>query len=279
MYITRRDLERALTHFAPLTICQPWFMERPMPGVETPEASLVRVERPSEDMRPYGDFLRLLSEYQLWMSQNLDKGYTTFLGLTSKKAFSEDTPWEIRGILRQMGQDPRDISRENSLKWHLTLHLARQWEENQSGVEDMLKRLKQQGSPLAGAIEEGGSYRSMFKDLPSEGTYLFAEEHHIRQVLEAWLGLFGWYLADHDETLLTLSRPVADYVTETFEEKMAMTPEATGELRAKESDCVGFRAVTWDLPTLWEPEKGPGDRLLFHLAKKTLTLMEGEEIG
>ena len=277
-YTTKRDLERILIHFAPLTIYQPWFMEGPIPGAEPADVSLVRVQNPPEGLRPDENFVRLLSEYQLWMSQNRDKGYATFLRATSEKVPSEDTPWEIRQMLRQMGRDSHDLSQENTLKWHLTLHLARQLEENRTGVQEMLERLKRQDSPLAGAIEDGASSKSLVQDLPSEETYPFVEKHHIRQVLEAWFGLFGGYLADH-ETLLTLSRPVMDYVTEMFEDRDLTLSRDSGKLTPKESDSGQVEVISKDLPALSENKNDRKNPILSHLSGKTIILLREQGIG
>ncbi len=277
-YTTKRDLERILTHFAPLTIYQPWFMEGPIPGAEMADVSLVRVQNPPEGLRPDENFVRLLSEYQLWMSQNRDKGYATFLRATSEKVPSEDTPWEIRQMLRQMGQDSHDLSQENTLKWHLTLHLARQLEENRTGAQEMLERLKRQDSPLAGAIEDGASSKSLVQDLPSEETYPFVEKHHIRQVLEAWFGLFGGYPADH-ETLLTLSRPVMDYVTEMFEDRDLTLSRDSGKLTPKESDSVQVEVISKDLPGLSDNKNERKNPILSHLSGKTIVFLAGQGIG
>ncbi len=274
----KSDLERVLAHFAPLTIYRPWFMEGPVSGTESADASLVRVQRPPEGLRPDRGFIRLLSEYQLWMRQNPDKGYATFLSVTLKKAPSEDTPWEIRQMLRQMGEGPDEFSQKNTLKWHLTLHLARQLEEDRTAVEEGLKRLRRQGSPLAGAIEEGASPGSLFQDLPGTETTSLVEEHHIGQVLEAWFGLFGGYLTDQ-VTLLTLNKYVMQYVLEIFEDRGLIISRDSKGLTSEGSDPVRARVTSTDLPPVSENRNDPKRWVLSHLSKKTLLLLGHQETG
>lgn len=277
-YITRRDLELVLAHFGPLTIYQPWFMEDPVPGVDHIDVSLVRIKNPPEDLRPGGDFGRLVSEYQLWMSQNQDKGYATYLSTSFEKALSEDTPWEIRQMVRQMDQDPIDPSYQDTVKWHITLHLARQLEENRTRVEELLQQLRQEGSPLAGAIEEGVSSNSLFKDLPREESYPLVEKHRIRQVLEAWFGLFGEYLTDHDP-LITLNGYVMDYITEMFEERGPLLPKGPGESGPQELGPGQVEVFSKDLPEPSENQNRREDPVLSHLYGKTITLLQGRRIA
>ena len=275
-YLTKGDLERILTHFAPLTIYCPWSMDGPIQGAEMADESVVKVRFPPEELRPEENFVRLLSEYQRWMSQNQDRGYATFLSATSEKSLSEDTPWEIRQMLRQTGQDAHDVSQGDTLKWHLTLHLAHQLEENRTGVQEILDRLKRQDSPLAGSIEEGASSKSPLRDLSGGETYALAEDHHIRQILGAWFGLFGGYLSNHD-TLLTLDEYVMDYVTEMFEDRGRRLPIDSEKLMPNESDLGQDQVVSENLPGLSENDRK--DPILFHLSGKTIILFRAKGIG
>jgi len=275
-YLTKGDLERIPTHFAPLTIYRPWFMDGPTQGAQMADESVVQVQFPPEELRPEGNFVRLLSEYQGWMSQNQDRGYATFLSATSEKSLSEDTPWEIRQMLRQTGQDAHDVSQGDTLKWHLTLHLAHQLEENRTGVQEILDRLKRQDSPLAGSIEEGASSKSPLRDLSGGETYALAEDHHIRQILEAWFGLFGGYLSNHD-TLLTLDEYVMGYVTEMFEDRGRRLSIDSGKLTPNESDLGQVQVVSGNLPGL--PENDRKDPILSHLSGKTIILFRTKGIG
>jgi hypothetical protein len=81
----------------------------------------------------------------------------------------------------------------------------------------VLNKVKQQKSPLKDALGEGAPTQGLFEDLPPYETYPFIDEHHLRQVLEAWFSLFGKYLEDHG-LLITLDRHIMKYVTEIFEE-------------------------------------------------------------
>ncbi len=217
-YITDKNLKRILPIVERLIICQPWFMEEPLPVLKRDEVSFIDVLLPPVNLKPKEDFKRLLSEYQFWMRQNQDRGYAAFLSATQKATLSEDTPWEIRKMIRQTGQDTPVSQESHVLKWHLILHLAWEFEKNSVEAEEMLNQMKQQKAPLEEALGDGARLQGLFEDLPQSETNLFVDEHYIKQVFEAWLGLFGGYLKDYKH-LITLDRNVMKYVTDIFEDE------------------------------------------------------------
>ncbi len=171
-YITEKNLKRILPIVKRLTICQPWFMEEPLPVLKRDKASFIDILLPPDNMKPKEDFKRLLSEYQFWMRQNQDRGYAAFLRATQKTALSEDTQWEIRQMIRQTGQDTPVSQESQALKWHLILHLERAFEKNLMAADDLLKQVKQQKSPLKDALGEETQVQNMFDDLPQPETDL-----------------------------------------------------------------------------------------------------------
>jgi len=216
--ITEPDSKKILAVFSQLTICQPWFMDGPVPEAESEGYSSIHITRPAESLKPERDFKRLLSEYRLWIRQNRDKGYTAFLNAIREAGFSEDNPWEIRKMIRQTGKDTPVSKENNALKWHLILHLAREFEENRREEEEMLSQVKQQKSPLAQALGEEAPFKGLFEDLTQSEKSLFVDKHHLGQVVKAWVGLFGDHLQDH-ELLITLDRHVMEYATDIFEDE------------------------------------------------------------
>ena len=216
-HITDPDLKKILAIFGQLTICQPWFMKTPRTTGETTAIPFVDILYPPVSMKPKGDIKWLLSEYQLWMRQNRDKGYTTFLGATQEMTPSENTPWEIRQMICRSGQDSSISPEDHSFQWHLILHLAREFEENRVMVKEMVDILRQTKSPLEEAIGEGVKTRDYLKDLSLSEMQLLTGEHHLKQVFEAWFGLFEGYLSGC-EVVVTIDPHVMSGVTEFFEE-------------------------------------------------------------
>jgi len=258
--------------FGRITICQPWFMDGPVPNAESEGFYSIHIIRPSDRMKPGGDFKRLLSEYRLWIRQNRDKGYTAFLNAFREAGLSEDNPWEIRKMIRQTGKNT-PVSQENhALKWHLILHLAREFEENRMEAEKILSQVKQQESPLAQALGEGAPAKGMFEDIPRSEIHSSFDRHHMGQVFEAWSGLFGEYLQDH-EHLITLDRHVMEYATDIFEDKTGQPPEETEDSFSPESTSSRIHITRKHLPGLSNQKTDRTDPVLTYLSGKTIMFL------
>ena len=214
-YIRDKDLKRILAIFDRLILCQPWFMDDSVRRSDGDGESFIDVLLPPANLKPKKDFKRLLSEYYLWIRQNQDWGYAASLSAAQKTALSEDMPWEIRQMMRRMGEDASASQENNALKWHLILHLAREFEENLTSADEILKYMKQKKSPIEDAIGGRVPLEGMFDDLPQSGTDLFIDDHHLRQIFEAWFGLFGEIFPARS-MLITLNKNVMDHVTEMF---------------------------------------------------------------
>ncbi len=273
-HITSGDLEKVLAHFGPITIYQPWFMENSLSDLDKTNVSLVQIKPPPGDKKPDGNFKKLLSEYLLWIKNNQDKGYTAFLSASFQDTLSEDTSWEIRKMVNQINRESRDLSQKNITKWHLILHLAKQLEENRSEATAALKRLKNQESPLAGAIEDATSSKPLLQDLPYEEAYFLSGKHHIRPVLESWFGLFGDYLTDH-EILLTLNGQVWDYVAEIFDDPDTLFPGDQRQTKPQDPALGQAPIVSKILPKLPNRKRESVDWIGSHLSGKTIIFLKG----
>jgi len=270
--ITFPDLERILAIFERLTVCQPWFIEAPLPVDETVNLSF-HVLQPQSNLKPKEDFRRLLSEYQLWIKQNQDKGYGAFLSATREMSPSEATPWEIRQMISKMGgADSSDPLEKQTMKWHLILHLAREFEENRVEAEKMLSKLKHQKSPLEGALEETPP-QGLFKDMSFVETQLSVEKHHLRQIFDAWFGLFGEYLSDNG-ALITLDPQVMNYATELFEDEFSQPGSEAEEPFSTEFGSSQTHFSARHLPRLLNDTNKESDPVLKGLSGKTIILME-----
>ncbi|MFH1934184.1 MAG: hypothetical protein ABIN18_21740 [Pseudomonadota bacterium] len=272
-YITEKNLKRILPIVERLMICQPWFMEKPLPVLKRDEVSLIDVLLPPVNLKPKEGFKGLLSEYMLWIRQNQDRGYAAFLGATQKTALSEDTHWEIRQMMRQMGEAPPASQENHALKWHLILHLAQAFEENLMAAHDILKQVKQQKSPLEEALGEEAQLQNMFDDLPQSETDLFVDEHHLQQVFEAWFGLFGEILPDHG-ILITLNRHVINYVKKIFDDKVIRLSKEAAELVSPKISSNFSDFIPYHLPHLGDDASNRRDPVLAGLAGRTIALLE-----
>ena len=270
--ISEPDSKKILAVFSKLTICQPWFMDGPMPIAESGGSSPIRIVRPDESLKPEGHFKRLLSEYRLWIRQNRDKGYTAFLNTIRESGLSEDNPWEIRQLIRQTGKNTKVSQEDNALKWHLILHLAREFEENRVEAEEILNLVKKQESPLAQAIGDGAPAQGLFEDLPQSEKSLFVDEHRLGQVVKAWVGLFGDRL-QNDEFLFTLDRHVMEYATDIFEDETGQPPEEDSSFPESASSPIHFTRKY--LPRLSDEKTDQRDPVLTHLSGKTIILLNG----
>jgi len=271
------DIERISALLGRLIICRPWFMP---PMEDQRYGSLyVQILHPRENLRPKGDFKGLLSEYQLWIKNNQDKGYAAFLKATREIALSEKTPWEIRQMIRGIKGDLAALPQENHvLKWHLTLHLAQEIEENSMRALELLRKVKQQRSPLENALGEESKTRGLFDDLPLSDTQPLMDTHQLVQVFEAWLGLFGEHLLDH-RLLIVLDRHVLDYTLDIFEQKdlpVSSDPDESlppGLISGKNNITVK------NLPRLPSARNAPSDHLIKALSGKTIVLLEDQRFA
>lgn len=271
-YLPESLANKMLSLFGRITICQPWFMDGPVPKAESEDSSSISIVRPAESLKPEGNFKRLLSEYRLWMSQNRDKGYTAFLNAIREAGLSEDNPWEIREMIRQTGKGSPVSNENHALKWHLILHLAREFEENRVEAEKTLGQVKQQESPLAQALGEGAPAKGMFEDLPRTEIDSSFDKYHLEKVIEAWFGLFGKYLEDH-ECLITLDRHVMDYATDVFEDETGLSPEEAEYPFSSESASSQIHFAHKHLPRLSDEKTVQTDPVLAHLSGKTIILL------
>lgn len=204
-------LRKILSLFWPLTLFQPWFMERPNPLPAVDKTNAVQILYPPEEMRPGGDFAARLKAYRQWMENHLDRGLTGSLNAIQEGELTENSTWEIRRMIRK-DRVQREVPGEDPiLKWHLILHLAQESEDHRLEAEALLAAMKGGDVPLKGAVDDSEHLQGLFQDLPSFEMDPGPNENRIVQVLEAWFGLFGGYLRG-EEFLVTWDRHIMDYV-------------------------------------------------------------------
>ena len=212
-YLSKPDREKVLTLFGPLTIFQPFFMEQPALLIERKDLEYVKIMTPPAHLNPGEDFKTLLTEYHTWMDQNRDKGYMEFLKRCQGAGLAENNTWEIREMIRRVEKHDSMPEKAHTQRWHMILHLAREFEDHRQEADRLLKKLKQQDSLLKGAIEDLELKNNFLEDLPQFESELLMNDHTLREVIEAWFALFGGYFQDH-ELLITFDRDVMKFCSQ-----------------------------------------------------------------
>ena len=214
-HFSETEIKKILSLFGPLRLFSPWFMKPPSLESINVDSNTIVIKYPLKEMKPEEDFETLLLEYSRWIQDNQDKGYTEFLRTGQEAGPSENTTWEIRGMLR--GGKGGDSPAYETLRWHLILHLAQDMEDQRREADRMLASLKEKGILFKGIIEESDDVHNLVEDLPSFETDFLMPEQHLKHIFEAWFALFGVYLRKND-LLLTFNRHFMDYADELWKQ-------------------------------------------------------------
>ena len=254
-------LKEILSFFGAVKIGQPWFMAQPVP---LSQEGGVEILRPPEDLKPSGDFKKLLAEYRGWIRTSHDKGFDAFLAFKEQAPQGEESSWEIRRELRRKEDRHDEERRRNALKWNLLLHLAHEIQDQGSEAEELLKTLKGKNSPLKGVVEEE-ELPGPLSDLPEGEGSLRLSEASMTQVLEAWFSLFEEHLSG-GEVLLALSPAVFQHLCDTWEE--------WGEGLAEKA-VLGDAVVLRRFPLL---RRVATNEIVRHLSGKTVGLIREKQV-
>lgn len=266
-HVESRLLERLIDTFGSLTLGQPWFTEPTVISDRFEKGSL-KIFFPQEALKPKEDFNRLLSEYQGWMVENQGRNRPT----TFTTGETGDQTWTIRKAIRDAGKNADDPALQNTLKWHLVLHLARNLEEERVSAQTLLQKAARTKSPLTGAMEKDEEIPDMFEDLPLSATYPYVTDRHLGLIFEAWFGLFG-NLIESDSELLTLDRQVFSYALDLFDSCDVQPLGGISPSVEKEVEATGFTVNRKTFPKLLNPSSST-DSVLRALSGKTLILVE-----
>ncbi len=276
--ISISNLEKVLSCFERVTIFQPWFMEQTFPQADKIDPASIRIAHPREALKPPADIRNVLKEYKTWLSENPDRGYSVSLQADLNHSSSESTLWGIRRLISRFGEkEDADPRKEQTLRWHMILHLAREFEENRMEAEGLLNKLRNRKSPLQGALDEDPP--GFFEDTPLMETRLRVDAYDVRRVLEAWFGLFGESLKK-DEPLVTFDPMVMEYAADLFELKK----EGLSDAEEGNSNLL-FRAGDgqFGYPMMCFPKPGTGvapsnDIVIKGLSEKTIILMQEQRL-
>jgi hypothetical protein len=253
-----------------LLIFQPWHMEDPWTAAEIFHEAKIDFIRPSIHLKPDTHFKTLLTEYKQWMIQNPYRDYTGFNANSGFKEVQEESGWEIRHMVRNSNRENlnKDTVKKKALKWHLVLHLAKGYEENQLEAKKILDQIKEQESPLHQAVE-APRMNKLFEDLPNTEEDLFIDGPRLRQIFEAWFGLFE-ELVPHDAIFITFHRPCLNYIMNTLEDAEIDTKTETIEISSEKEESNEAPIILTHFPGFSKSKDNTNISFLTPFSNKTL---------
>ena len=232
----------------PITICKAWYME-----IKEEEKDL-ELLFPKEELRPPRDFLKLLEEYKLWM-RNQDKGNALFMIMEKEVWNSDETLRRIKTLIRS-GEKEENMDEKlyKAIKWHLILHLASEFEQTHSEIDEKIKELSKSSSPLENALEgKPMSMDLMFKDVVGSDMEPILDERLLNEIIIAWIGLFKDYVPD-DCSLLTFNGSVFNLLRDIFEDILTRDISRKEELPVKKEILGKTCLLEISFPILSENE-------------------------
>lgn len=212
--LPEEKLKQVLSVFERVILFQPWFMEKAFSAGEE-FAGMIEVLNPPERLKPAEDFKRLLAEYRQWIKLKEDRGFPASLVCAEERLEADPAIYEIRGMIRNKGRGLEVEERAKTLRWHITLHLAEEMEEEQQSAEKLLRKVSGMDSPLKGAVE-GDIPGGILEDRTLGGETLFSEKR-LTQILEAWTALYEEEI-EGKGPLITVQPEVMAFIVETWEE-------------------------------------------------------------
>jgi hypothetical protein len=204
-------IKKIISCLGPVKVYLPWMMEPHDIFNNLP----IEISNPPVYLKPKNSFRAILTEYRNWAERNHDRNDLELIKFIRTSNLTDNKTWEIRQML---GRSVESLSaeEEKAIRWHLLLHMAGDIEEKRLEADNLLRALKDKKAPLDGSIENSGEIENLFGDLHDLGTESLLNDPNLRQIFEAWFGLFGGYLKEN-ELLITYNRQVMDYLTEQWD--------------------------------------------------------------
>jgi len=210
--LSRTELGKILSLLGPLTVFLPWHMNPSEILLDAPTEGAVRILRPQESAKPPEDaFRRALADYRAWARLHPDRSPRSFLKTGAAPHGEEDPLWDVRQRIRQQGPTSPSEGQDDTLRWHLVLHLARELENQRDEADRILNALRRKKSPLEGLTDDLDEDHGLFDDLPGFDWAPETSSSDPSPVLRAWIRLFGARI-DARSLLITLDRRYADHL-------------------------------------------------------------------
>ena len=267
-YLTEGALNKTLETFEKLRICLPWYMEPPEALSNIQGDTRVTILHPPESLKPNKDFLPLLSEYKLWMKENMGKAPN----FAASELQRDQASWEIRKAIRPKEAHISETQKDRITRWHLILHLAGELEKENADVEASLKSLKISGSPLKEAMGDEDLAEGILDDLPLTSRPSSGEiTKRLNHWIEAWFGLFSSHVQPGSD-LLTLNRDIFEFVLDLFEGSVSEARNGSDNFHLSSVKLRLEEPVR--LPELSEHPNLKRKKILADLAGKSILLLE-----
>ena len=212
--LSEGNLKRVLSLFDRVTLFRPWFLEGEALAEKYP-SPMVQAFDPPERLKPREEFKSLLAEYRQWIRVNKGGGFPAFLAYAQDRS-RDPRIYEIRGMIRNMGNPLEQDEKSKILQWHLTLHLADELEGDQESTEALLRAVDGLGSPLKGAIEDQ-DMPGVLSGVPDMARETFFTEQRLTSLLDAWVSLHGEQVPGRSP-LVTVNPQVMQFLKDIWEE-------------------------------------------------------------
>jgi hypothetical protein len=203
-------MKNIIFHFKPVQIYIPWYMDPPDYIVNDPA---MPYSYPPESLKPEERFGNILTECLNWVKQNNDKSHKEIIKSGYSNSSDDNSTWQIRQLLGDNIPSGSTFPEDNSVKWHLILHLAKEMETQLLEANRILHNLRHRPPLLDKSVETAVKTEYLLGDL-----YGFDQEstlNHTRlsRIIEAWFGLFG-SLIPETAILLTSNSTIFNHILE-----------------------------------------------------------------
>jgi hypothetical protein len=210
-YLPESLAEKIVSFLGPFTVYRPWMMETSFPVKDIS----IKILNPPAGLEPHESLKTILSEYKDWMERHRDRSYLETIKSGRDSGLEDNKTWEIRQMLGRKLQSV-SVQEEQVSRWHLILHLEADIEKQRIAADNILESLKHKRSPLDGSIEKPLDMQILLGDLSDLGTEVLLKDRNLKQILEAWFGLFGEYIKEN-ELFLTYDRQIMNYINQRWD--------------------------------------------------------------
>lgn len=242
--IPEYELRNIIALFGSLKIFRPWYLKQASTVEEFADKQYINLINPPETLKPREEFEILLSEYHTWIERNQDKSYMEILKRDQGHSTNEDATWEIRHLMKQMGQKAKAPEEDRIFNWHLILHLANEIETKSMEANRLFRILKDRKPLLEGSAEGVDPSVSPLADLPSFTPETLFHESNVLKIMDAWFGLFSESLGDN-EIFITIDHRILDFIIEKW-----------GSITSKDGSIMDF-IIKFKIPELSDNNKEP----------------------
>ena len=168
---------------------------------------------PPESLKPEKRFGNILAECLNWVKQNHDKSHKEIIKSGYSNNSDDDSIWRIRQLLGNNIPSGSTFPEDNSVKWHLILHLAKEMETQLSEANRILHSLRHRPPLLDKSVETAVKTEDLLEDLYGFNQESTLNHTRLSRIIEAWFGLFGSLISE-TAILLTNNSSIFNHIHE-----------------------------------------------------------------